>query len=89
MHQYYQQFAPAWDVAKVFEVTKNLKNYDLLFQGEVAGIMRLQFEADCCYLRDLQVTPTLQNKGIGNAAIHEAKRQALDAKMNTVQLRVF
>ncbi len=47
MQIYYEQFAPDWNASKVFEVTSQLKNYDILYQQEVVGVMRLQFEKEC------------------------------------------
>lgn len=79
MYQYYQRLAPDWDVAKVLQATEDLENYDILYNHEVVGVLRLQFEGQYCYLRDLQVVPTLQNKGIGKAALNEAKRRTLNA----------
>ena len=89
MRVYYQQFAPEWDVSKVFEVTLELENYDILFQQQVVGVMRLQFDDDCCVLRDLQIIESAKNKGIGSASLNEAKRRALNANLYTLTLRVF
>lgn len=89
MRVYYEQFAPNWDASKVLEVTSELENYDIIYQQEVVGVMRLQFEADCCVLRDLQVLPAAQNKGIGSVALAEAKKRTLHAHLNTLKLRVL
>ncbi|GAB55322.1 GCN5-related N-acetyltransferase [Glaciecola punicea ACAM 611] len=89
MYQYYQRLAPDWDVAKVLQATEDLENYDILYNHEVVGVLRLQFEGQYCYLRDLQVVPTLQNKGIGKAALNEAKRRTLNANLTTLTLRVL
>ncbi len=89
MRVYYEQFAPDWDITKVYEVTSELDNYDIFFQQEVVGVLRLQFEADCCVLRDLQVIPAAQNKGIGYVALEEAKRRTLNASLNILKLRVL
>ena len=51
--------------------------------------MRLEYEDDNCVLRDLQIIPNEQNKGIGVTALQEAKRLALSANKNTLSLRVF
>ncbi len=89
MRVYYEQFAPDWNASKVLEVTSSLENYDILYQKEVVGVMRLQFENECCILRDLQVVATAQNKGIGYAALMEAKKRTLQANLNKLTLRVF
>ena len=89
MRVYYQQFALAWDVSKVFEATLELENYDIIFQQQVVGVMRLQLNDDCYVLRDLQIIDSAKNKGIGRASLNEAKRRALNANLNTLTLRVF
>lgn len=89
MRAYYEQFAPDWDASKIYEVTSELENYDIIYQGEVVGVMRLEFEAEHCILRDLQVIPSAQNLGIGNYALVEAKKRTLSANLNKLILRVF
>ncbi|WP_342340264.1 GNAT family N-acetyltransferase [Brumicola pallidula] len=61
----------------------------MLYNHEAVGVLRLQFESKYCYLRGLQVVPTLQNKGIGKAALNEAKRRTLNANLTTLTLRVL
>lgn len=77
MRDYYAQFAPDWDADKVLGVTAELINYDIQVDSETVGVMRLQYDGNTCILRDLQVIPSAQNKGIGSAAIEEAERLAL------------
>ena len=89
MEVYYEQFAPDWDESKVYEATLELENYDIIFQQQVVGVMRLQFDNQSCVLRDLQVASSVQNKGIGFAALQEAKNRTLKANLNTLTLRVF
>lgn len=75
MRVYYEQFAPDWDASKVYEVTSELENYDIIYLGNVVGVMRLEFEAEHCMLRELQVIAAAQNQGIGNYALEEAKKR--------------
>ncbi|WP_394223141.1 GNAT family N-acetyltransferase [Alteromonas gracilis] len=89
MKVYYAQYAPDWDANKVLEATSSLENFDIVVQQEVVGVMRLQYEAESCIVRDLQVMSNAQNKGIGRAALQEAKRLALNAELNALSLRVF
>ena len=89
MRVYYEQFAPDWNLSKVLEVTSELENFDIIYQQQVVGVMRLQFENECCVLRDLQIVPTAQNKGIGMASLQEAKKRTLDSNLNKITLRVF
>ncbi|WP_334021276.1 GNAT family N-acetyltransferase [Alteromonas sp. S015] len=89
MRDYYARFAPDWDAEKVLGVTAELINYDIQVDSETVGVIRLQFEDDTCILRDLQVLPSEQNKGIGEAAIKKAEELALAAKAHLLTLRVF
>ena len=89
MRDYYAQFAPDWDAEKVLGVTAELINYDIQVDSETVGVMRLQYDGNTCILRDLQLIPNSQNKGIGSAAIEEAERLALGANTNSLDLRVF
>jgi GNAT superfamily N-acetyltransferase len=73
----------------VLGVTAELINYDIQVDSETVGVMRLQYDGNTCILRDLQVIPNSQNKGIGSAAIEEAERLALEANTNSLDLRVF
>lgn len=89
MQEYYAKFAPDWNAEKVLEVTAELVNYDIQLDNQTVGVMRLQFEDNTCVLRDLQVIPSAQNKGIGSEAIKEAEKLALAAEVNSLTLRVF
>lgn len=89
MRGYYALFAPDWNAEKVLEVTASLVNYDIQLVNQTVGVMRLQFEDNTCILRDLQVIPSEQNKGIGSAAIEEAEKLALRANATLLTLRVF
>jgi len=89
MHTYYQRYSVDWDVQLIEEKTRDLENYDILLRGDVVGVFRLQYEEDCCYLRDLQVDASYQNRGIGQTVLNEVKRHTLQAKLHTLRLRVF
>jgi GNAT superfamily N-acetyltransferase len=89
MRGYYALFAPDWNAEKVLEVTKALVNYDIQLDNQTVGVMRLQFEDNTYVLRDLQVIPSAQNRGIGSAAIKEAEKLAVAARVNSLTLRVF
>ena len=88
MKPYYQRFASDWDESKVFEVTSTLDNYDILLDNEVVGVMRLQFDEQY-FLRDLQIVDGYKNRGLGKAALDEAKRLAKLARGTMLELRVF
>jgi len=89
MGSYYKRYDVDWGVNQIIDKTKDLDNFDIYFGETIVGVVRLQYEGDCCYLRDLQIIPSYQNKGIGQAALSEVKRIASGLKLRKVQLKVF
>lgn len=89
MLPYYQHYAVAWDETQIEAMTKPLVNLDIVLNDQVIGVMRLSFDADECYLRDLQVAPQYQNRGIGAYALAEAERRAKAKCFSCLKLRVF
>ncbi|WP_202862805.1 GNAT family N-acetyltransferase [Microbulbifer sp. A4B17] len=69
MRPYYEYHSVDWDQAKILEQIADLDNWDILYEGEVIGALRLAFDGHECYLRDLQVSEEFQSKGIGTEAI--------------------
>ncbi|MCW8090915.1 GNAT family N-acetyltransferase [Alteromonas sp. ASW11-130] len=89
MRFYYEQFAVDWDHNKILQQITELENWDILYQGKVIGAIRLAFDEDGCYLRDLQVDEAFQNKGIGAQSLTETKRIALQSGADKLRLRVM
>lgn len=89
MHPYYERYLVDWDKFKILEQISSLDNWDILFEGEVVGAIRLSFNSDECYLRDLQVSERFRNKGIGAAALIESTRLAQASGVKKLKLRVF
>lgn len=89
MRPYYEQYSVDWDEAQIEKMTQELVNFDILFQEQLVGVIRLSFDNEGCYLRDLQVDQRYQNKGIGSHALAEAERLAKEYCSHTLKLRVF
>lgn len=89
MRSYYQQYSVEWDEAQIEKITEDLINFDIFSEGETVGVIRLQFDSEGCYLRDLQVDHNYQNRGIGSEAIAEAVRLAKAHGSHLLNLRVF
>ena len=89
MRSYYERYAVDWDAKLIEEKTRDLENYDICFGANIIGIFRLQYENSYCYLRDIQVKPSYQNRGIGQIVLNEVKRLSLKKGLHTVKLRVF
>ena len=89
MRPYYQQYSVDWDEAQIENMTQQLVNFDILLQEKPVGVMRLSFDAEECWLRDLQVEQHFQNRGIGAIALAEVERLATEHCCKMLQLRVF
>ncbi|NMP30047.1 GNAT family N-acetyltransferase [Thalassotalea sp. M1531] len=89
MRSYYEHYDVDWPQSKILEQIIDLDNWDILFDGQVIGALRLSFDRDTCHLRDLQVNKRFQNKGIGAMALAESTRLALNSGANKLSLKVF
>ncbi|GAB2935119.1 GNAT family N-acetyltransferase [Rheinheimera gaetbuli] len=89
MQPYYQHYSVDWDQAQIEAMTQQLVNFDILFQETLVGVMRLSFDTEDCWLRDLQVDQHYQNRGIGAIALAEAERLAKERCCQILKLRVF
>lgn len=89
MRSYYEHYSVDWKQPKILEQIFRLENWDILWEGEVVGAIRLQFDIDGCYLRDLQVSEEYQNQGIGAVALQETMRIASQKGSKQLKLRVF
>ncbi len=89
MRSYYEHYSVDWNQSTVEELIASLKNWDILFNGTIVGAIRLAFDNSGCYVRDLQVSESYQNKGIGAAALKECERIAIHEGASQLRLRVF
>ncbi|MDH0448512.1 ribosomal-protein-alanine acetyltransferase [Shewanella putrefaciens] len=89
MLPYYAQYAVDWDEAQIEQMTQDLVNFDILFEEKLVGVVRLSFDIEACWLRDLQVDQSYQNRGIGSIAIAEAERLAKEHGSHILKLKVF
>jgi GNAT superfamily N-acetyltransferase len=89
MRTYYAHYSVDWQQPKILEQIVGLDNWDILSDGELIGTLRLSFDSDGCYLRDIQVNSLFQNKGIGAEALAESVRLAQKSGAKKLKLRVF
>ncbi|WP_394200511.1 GNAT family N-acetyltransferase [Shewanella waksmanii] len=89
MRSYYEHYSVDWQISQIHAQLTDLDNWDIVYKGEIVGAIRLAYDNQGCYLRDLQVSQDYQNKGIGREAIAEVKRLAIKAGANQLRLRVF
>lgn len=89
MSQHYDQTSVGWDLAKIKEQIAGLENWDILFDGKIIGAIRLAYDDEGCYLRDLQVGEEYQNKGIGAVALGACEQFAINSGAGHLRLRVL
>lgn len=89
MQPYYEQYSVGWDQAQIEKMTQELVNFDILFEEKLVGVVRLSFDTEECWLRDLQVDQSYQNRGIGSIALAEAERLAKEHGSHILKLKVF
>ena len=89
MRIYYERYSVDWDAEHIAEMTQSLDNLDILLGDSVIGVLRLHCEGDSCYLRDLQIMPSYQNRGFGKIVLNETKRRATNLNLNKLRLKVF
>ncbi|MCL1143530.1 GNAT family N-acetyltransferase [Shewanella gaetbuli] len=89
MSRYYARYGVDWDVSKILAQISHLDNWQILLQGEIVGALRLSFDAECCYLRDLQVSQQHQGKGVGGHALNYVAQFALASGVKRIELKVF
>ncbi|MFB2683730.1 GNAT family N-acetyltransferase [Shewanella mangrovisoli] len=89
MRPYYEEYSVDWDEAQIAKMTQELVNFDILLEEKLVGVVRLSFDIEECWLRDLQVDQCYQNRGIGSIAIAEAERLAKEHGSHILKLKVF
>lgn len=89
MQPSYHRFNVNWQLDDIVKQTIALTNVDIIYGNHVIGVMRLSFEESICWLRDIQIDPNFQNKGLGGKAIEQAISLASASKVSEIKLKVF
>ena len=78
-----------WDPQRFQASWLQFENLMVLAGGEVVGLLRLLAEGDALAIRDLQLLPGQQGRGIGSWAVERAKALAWERGFRRVVLRVY
>lgn len=89
MLPYYKRYDVNWTLLDIVEKTKDLINYDIVYNQHTVGIVRLQFTQSDCWLSDFQIEASFQGKGIGHAVIGHIKQIAKVQSSLKLLLKVF
>ena len=79
----------AWDPARFRASWAEFENLMILAVDDRVGLLRLLPEGEALGLRDLQVMPSRQGKGIGGWAVRQAQALAVQGGHPRLQLRVY
>jgi GNAT superfamily N-acetyltransferase len=66
---YYRKRNIRWNAAQYIETFDDFENFILMFNGERAGVLRLQSDRDALAIRGLEVAREFWDKGLGTAAV--------------------
>jgi GNAT superfamily N-acetyltransferase len=75
-----------WDSGRFLTSWAEFENLIVLAQAQAVGLLRLAPEQEALGLRDLQIAPEHQGKGIGSWAVQQA--QAIAARRGFLRLRL-
>ena len=89
MSHYLADRAIAWDPDRFLRSWADFENLIIQLDGQDIGLLRLTPEQQGLGLRDLQVLPAHQNRGIGSWAVRQAKSIAASRGFQRLQLRVY
>lgn len=89
MLTYYQARSIVWDQRKYESSWSEFENFDVKYQGKWVGVIRFSRDDDVFYIRDIQISSTYQNLGIGFSCLSYAIEKAKVNNLRYVKLRVF
>jgi len=89
MKEYYEKRSIQWNSELFVKSWEELENFDIYLESKLVGVLRFSYGNSNCYIRDLQITPDEQGKGIGKYCLNYATRLAKARGSNCIKLRVF
>jgi ribosomal protein S18 acetylase RimI-like enzyme len=89
MASYYQAREIVWDHNQFLNNWEDLDNYEVLLDRTRVGVVRFSYGANTTFLRDLQLLPKFQGKGIGSKCLDLVVRHAFNRQSTLLVLRVF
>lgn len=89
MSAYYKQLDMRWDTALFAKQWGELDSYELVMDASRVGLLCLYHDDRAYYIRELQIDPSWQRRGLGTAAIRYVEDLARQADIGSLRLRVF
>jgi ribosomal protein S18 acetylase RimI-like enzyme len=79
----------AWDRERFALSWVKFENFIIVQNAQRVGLLRLLELDDALDIRDVQILPTLQRRGIGSWALRQAEAMAQQRDLAKLSLRVF
>lgn len=78
-----------WEPGRYRASWAEFENLMILADGRIVGLLRLLEDDGALEIRDLQIDPSHQGRGIGTWAVQQAKSLAAERGLGSIRLRVF
>jgi ribosomal protein S18 acetylase RimI-like enzyme len=89
MDSYYEQYGIVWNDELFDKSWTEFDNVQIYKDNIKVGVLSLWKEFSDLYIRDLQISQTYHNQGIGTNAVEYAKGLAKFEELEFLKLRVF
>lgn len=89
MKKYYETRNIQWNSEQFAKSWEEFENFDIYLESKLVGVLRFSYGNSNCYIRDLQIEPNEQSKGIGKYCLNYAIRFAKNRGDSCIKLRVF
>ena len=89
MASYYQTRGIIWDHNQFLKSWEELDNYEVYLDKTRVGVLRFSYSGGTTFLRDLQILPEFQGRGIGSKSLDLVFEHALNCQSHKLVLRVF
>jgi len=86
MASYYQDREISWDRNQFLSSWEELDNYEVLLNRARVGVLRFSYSGDTTYLRDFQLLPEFQGRGIGSKCLDLVIRHAFNRQSTLLRL---
>lgn len=89
MKEYYLKRNITWDHVWFLNSWNEFDNFEIYVDNIRSGVIRLTYNDSATFLRDLQIEPKFQRKGIGSRCLKQVIEEATKNKYEKLALRVF
>ncbi|MFC1236428.1 GNAT family N-acetyltransferase [Vibrio sp. F74] len=89
MAAYYQARDIIWDNNQFLCSWEELDNYEVHLDNTRVGVLRFSYSGDTTFLRDFQLLPEFQGRGVGSESLELVVKHALNCQSTQLVLRVF